>query len=152
MPSHREAGVRALLHLKQHQWRTGVHQANLQRDQAQSQRQEAKRLRQEARQALAEADYVPEWGLARAQLYERLRQVAVARAHGLETGLQARQLDQDATKLEQAATQLRQTAASCQRKHEQIQRWTALKTQQHRRRQAHRQNHWLYEEIICRIR
>ncbi|MFI8718495.1 hypothetical protein ACIGHF_11545 [Stenotrophomonas sp. NPDC077464] len=125
-------------------------EARGQAEQAAQHETEARSLRGEADEKLQQAQLGEEHGLDRQTLFERLRGVAIARAHVLECGLRAEHLLEQAAAAQAQEQQLRQAAAA---HHSRARRLEAVGSHIHQRlRQARqrRQERQVQEEHACR--
>ena len=141
-----------LVKLKQAQRQLSLLSAQAQQRAAAARREEAAALRASAEQALDRALLQPEAGLSRSLLFDRLRVLAVARAHALETGHAAGDLEADATRCEAEEAGQRQHAALQYRKQKKLEHWHV----QHHRQASRLRELRIYtqqlDEIACRRR
>jgi len=150
MPSSPEPGARRLLGLKQAQMRLARAAALVQRQQALDCRDQADALRSQAEQMVDRAVPLPEAGLSRTTLYDRLRTLAVARAHALELQHRAGELEAQAQACDTQRTALQEQALAHQRKHSKLDCWHQRERQMHTQQRLRRQHHHLLEDISCR--
>jgi hypothetical protein len=112
--------------------------------------QQAQGLRTQADLQLHQAQLGEELGLDRQRLFDRLRTVAIARAHVLECDLRANDLQQQAAQAREREHELRQVAAQ---QHSRARRLQAVGMRSEQiRRQAQRRRHerTIQEEYTCR--
>lgn len=124
--------------------------AHEQAGQAAQREADARSLRSQADERLQQAQLGEEHGLDRQRLFERLRGVAIARAHVLECALRADQLQEQADQAHQQERELRQAAAAHQSRARRLQavgRQIDQKLRQARQRRHERQ---VQEEYACR--
>jgi len=124
--------------------------AREQAGQAEKREADARSLRGQAEERLQKAQLGEEHGLDRQRLFERLRGVAIARAHVLECALRADQLQEQADQALEQERALRQAAAahhSRARRLEAVGRHIDQKLRQARQRRQERQ---IQEEYACR--
>ncbi len=149
MHSHSERHAPRMVRLKQAQVQIALAAAQGQQTAAQARRSEADALRRSAQATLERALLAPEQGLSRSDLFDRLRTLAVARAHALETTHLANELETEVRRLEEDALALRQAAAVHQRKQKKLEHWSmqhSTRTRQRRERQRHNQEQ---EDFPC---
>lgn len=117
---------------------------------AAQQEQQAQGVRTQADQQLHQAQLVEEHGLDRQRLFDRLRSVAIARAHVLECDLRARHLQEQAALAREREAELRQAAIEQQSRARRLQ--AVGERNEHMRRQARlrRQERIIQEEHRCR--
>ncbi len=120
--------------------------------QAQQLHAEAESLRTSARTTVQASIPLPEQGLGRAALFERLRLLAVARAHALELTQRASELDQQARAHDATAQDHRRAAGLSQRKANKLEHWQQRQRRLQQRRRDHRHHLELLEEAACRRR
>lgn len=138
--------------LKQMQAQISVGAAQRERQAALTQRSEAAALRASADATLMRALLPPERGLTRTALFDRLRSVAVVRAHALEVVHSAGELEAAAAGREETAAGLQQAAAAHHRKQKKIEHWhSRLRDAGMRRRERVRHSQEL-EELSCQRR
>ncbi|MGE6332976.1 hypothetical protein [Stenotrophomonas sp. NPDC077659] len=151
MRSRTDRTAHRLLALKAAQMHLARAAAATQAQQGAAQRCEAEALRAQAEDTVAQAIPLPEPGLSRSALYDRLRTLAVARAHALELQQAAGDLDTQAAACEERAQASRQQARAHQRKQSKLDHWQ----QQQRRAQARRHHQRQYqhhlEDVSCRF-
>ncbi len=111
---------------------------------------EARSLRSAADERLQQAQLGEEPGLDRQRLFERLRGVAIARAHVLECELRASHLQEQAGEARDQEQQLRQAAAGNQSRARRLQAVGAHLDQHHRKARLRRQDRQIQEEYTCR--
>lgn len=111
---------------------------------------DAQLLRSQADQQLQEAQLAEEHGLDRQRLFERLRGVAVARAHVLECALRADQLQEQANHAHEQERQLRQAAATHHARARRLQAVGECIDQKLRQARQRRHEHQIQEEYACR--
>jgi hypothetical protein len=124
--------------------------ARAQADHAAQREREAQTLRSTADERLQQAQLGEEHGLDRQRLFERLRGVAIARAHVLECALRASHLQEQAGDARGQEQQLRHDAAD---HHSRARRLQAVGThidQKHRQARQRRQERQIQEEYTCR--
>lgn len=150
MPLHVERRATRLLALKtlQVQLRSGA--ANNLHAQAQQMRLKAQGLRESARQTVEAGIPLPEQGLGRNALFERLRLLAVARAHGMELAQHAAELEHQAKGLDGQEAEHRKVARAHQRKHAKLEHWQGQQRRHQRHLRDHQQTLELLEEAACR--
>lgn len=95
---------------------------------------------------------IEEHGLTRATLFDRLRMLAVARAHAIETRRHAATLEASATALQEEEAELRRQAAQHQRKHHKLATWVELTETRRRRLRERRIEQLTQEDYACRTR
>lgn len=149
MHSHAEPAARRIARLKQAQQQMQLASAQRQQRQAQAKRADAEQLRASAAQTVAGAQLQPEQDITRQGLYDRLRVLAVARAHAQESTLAAGQLDSEAAECEAAEQQLRVSAQAHQRKQAKLVQWGMRQRRQALRQQDRQQQQQQIEEILC---
>lgn len=124
--------------------------AREQAGQAAQREADALSLRSQADHRLQQAQLGEEYGIDRQRLFERLRGVAVARAHVLECALRADQLQEQADHAHDQERQLRQAAAAHHSRARRLQAVGAHIEQQLRQARQRRQEHQIQEEYACR--
>jgi len=112
--------------------------------------QEAAGLRKAADERLRQAQLGEEHGLDRQRLFERLRGVAIARAHVLECELRAGHLREQAGDAREQEQQLRHDAAGHHSRARRLQAVGAHIDQKHRQARQRRQERQIQEEYTCR--
>lgn len=125
-------------------------QARRTRQQGQAQEAQARQLRQDAEAALAQGALCEEYGLDRQQLFDRLRTLAVARAHALDSRQQALAQQHQAEEAYRRAASLQHYA---QAQHGRGRRLAAVDAQLQRQQQQdqwRRQERQTEEEHACR--
>ncbi|GAB3067090.1 hypothetical protein [Stenotrophomonas tumulicola] len=150
MPSPNEANGRRLIKLKQVQQQMARVQAQAQRRDADGKRDEANQLRLQAVQTVQLALPQPEQGLTLAALYTRLRSLAVARAHAVEVGLAAAELEAEAVACDAHEQALRAVAAKHQRKQARFEHWQQVRGRLQSRCRLRRQELQQQEDFPCR--
>lgn len=143
---------RQLVKLKQAQRQLSLLSAQAQQQAAAARREEAEGLRASARRTLDCAVLQPETGLSRSLLFDRLRVLAVARAHALEAGHAAGDLDADAAQCEAEEAQQRQRAALQFRKQKKLEHWHHRQRREASRRRELRLYTQQLDELTCRRR
>jgi len=141
-----------MVRFKQAQMQMALSAAQGQKQAADARHAEANGLRQSAAETLAGALMQPEQGLSRSLLFDRLRSVAVARAHALEVGHAAGELEAQARLLQQQENELRQVATAHHRKQQKLEKWQSMRVAEatrHRERRRHMQEQ---EEFPCHRR
>jgi len=141
-----------LVRLKQAQRQLSLLSAQSQQRAAAAHRDEAAALRASAELALERAILQPEAGLSRSLLFDRLRILAVARAHALETGHAANDLEADAIRCEAEEAGQRQRAALQYRKQKKLEHWHRSRNREERRLLESRRHTQQLDEIACRRR
>ena len=141
-----------LVQLKKAQRQLSLLSAQAQHAAASARREEADALRNAAEQALHRAILQPESGLSRSALFDRLRVLAVARAHALESGHAATDLETDAARCDAEGAGQRQRAAVQYRKQKKIEHWHAHYRRQASRLRELRLHTQQLDEISCRRR
>ncbi len=141
-----------LVKLKQAQQQLALLAAQAQHRAAAARREEAVALRASAEASLDHAALQPEPGLSRSALFDRLRVLAVARAHALETGHAASDLDAEAAECEALETEQRQRAAAQLRKQKKIEHLQSGQRRETARRRETRLYTQQLDEITCRRR
>ena len=126
--------------------------ALVQQQAADARRQEALDLRLSAEETLAGALLPPEQGLTRSTLFDRLRSVAVARAHALESSHAAGELETRAAELQTVAAGHQATAQAHQRKQRKLEHWHARRSEESRRSRERRRHLQELEEFPCHCR
>ncbi|MEG2805972.1 hypothetical protein [Stenotrophomonas sp.] len=111
---------------------------------------DAHQLREQASERLQRAELAPALGLARQALFDRLRALAVARAHGLECDLRARQQQERAQQQREAARQLLQQASGHQSRASRLQAMQARLHRAARQARERRDEYAIQEEYACR--
>ncbi|MEN5426493.1 hypothetical protein ABE522_09055 [Stenotrophomonas pennii] len=152
MNSPAELRGRQLVRLKQAQRQLSLLSAQSQQQAAAARREEAAGLRASASETLDRAVLQPETGLSRSLLFDRLRILAVARAHALETGHAAGDLEADAAQCEAAEVQQRQRAALQFRKQKKLEHWHHRQHREASRRRELRLYTLQLDELTCRRR
>lgn len=152
MTSRAERHAPRLMRVKHAQARIALAAAQAQHAVAAARQAEAEALRSSAQGTLDNAQLVPEQGLSRSDLYDRLRSVAVARAHALESTHVAGELEAEVRQLETAAEGSRQTAAQHHHKEKKLQHWHALRSAQSRQRRERRRHTQEQEDFACQRR
>jgi len=150
MPSHDERSTRRLLTLKDAQMRMARAGAQAQARHAQQQRHEAAELREQAQTTVDQAVLPPEQGLSRVDLYDRLRALAVARAHAMELEQSAGELDQQAQQCDAQQQALQQQAQQHHRKKTKLDHWHRLYRQTQVQTRLRRQQQQNVEDLTCR--
>lgn len=143
---------RQLVKLKQAQRQLSLLSAQAQQQAAAARRDEAAGLRASAQETLERAVLQPETDLTRSLLFDRLRLLAVARAHALETGYAAGDLDADAAQCEAEEAQQRQRAAMQFRKQKKLEHWHRRQHREATRLREVRLYTQQLDEITCRRR
>jgi len=129
-----------MLRLKQAQAQLALASAHDRQQAAQARSVEAEWLRRSAADTLEQALMQPEQGLTRNALFDRLRAVAVSRAHALEARHAASELEHRARQLQQQNVELLALASACQRKQQKLEHWQSRRiAEAARRRERHRQ-------------
>lgn len=141
-----------LVRLKQAQRQLSLLSAQTQQRAAATRREEAAALRASAAQVIERAVLQPESGLSRSLLFDRLRVLAVARAHALETGHVAGELEADATRCEAEEAGHRQRAALQFRKQRKLEHWHRQRHREGCRLRESRLYTQQLDEITCRRR
>ncbi|MEI2260070.1 hypothetical protein OHC51_03675 [Stenotrophomonas indicatrix] len=126
--------------------------ARRQRDQASQAREQALAFREQGQQVIAEAMLLPEQSLTRGALYDRLRSLAVARAHALELQHAAGELNLQAGTCDEREREFCQQAAAHQRKKSKLEYWNGDARVQRVAAQQRRQQRHLMQEMICRLK
>lgn len=124
--------------------------ARVQADQAAQREREAQSVRSAADAQLQQAQLTEEHGLDRQRLFERLRGVAIARAHVLECELRAGHLQEQAVDARDQEQQLRHAAAGHHSRARRLQAVGAHIDQKHRQARQRRQERQIQEEYTCR--
>ncbi|MDQ1107921.1 hypothetical protein B8X02_09030 [Stenotrophomonas rhizophila] len=124
--------------------------ASAQAEQAAQRDREAQTLRSAADKRLQAAQLGEEHGLDRQRLFERLRGVAIARAHVLECELRAGHLQEQAGDAREQEQQLRHAAAGNHSRARRLQAVGAHIDQKHRQARLRRQERQIQEEYTCR--
>jgi len=124
--------------------------ARAQADQAAQREADARALRSEADERLQQAQLGEEHGLDRQRLFDRLRGVAIARAHVLECALRADHLQEEAAAAQEQERQLRQDAAVHHSRARRLQAVGAHIDQKLRQARQRRQERQVQEEHACR--
>lgn len=143
---------RQLLKLKQAQRQLSLLSAQAQHKIAAARREEASALRASASETLGRALLQPETGLSRSLLFDRLRILAVARAHALEAGHSAGDLDADAARCDTEEAAQRQRAALQCRKQKKLEHWHHRQRREASRRRELRLYTQELDELTCRRR
>ncbi len=112
--------------------------------------QQAAGLRTDADTRLLEAQVGEELGLDRQRLFDRLRAVAIARAHVLECDLRARDLQLQAEQAREREQHLRRDAAHQQSRARRLEAAGARLEHRHRQALQRRQERQIEEEYACR--
>lgn len=141
-----------LTKLKQAQRQLALMSAQAQQRAAVQRREEAAALRASAEQTLQLATLQPEDGLTRSLLFDRLRVLAVARAHALETGHAAGDREAEAERCDAAERVQRERAALQHRKQKKLEHWHARQRQATNRLRESRLHTQTLDEIACRRR
>ncbi len=111
---------------------------------------EAGELRAQANARLLGAQVQQELGLDRQRLFDRLRAVAIARAHVLECDLRARDLAAQAEQARRREEELRRSAAQQQSRARRLDA-AGVRLERHRRQaQQRRDERQIQEEYACR--
>lgn len=152
MTSRAEQHAPRLMRVKQAQARIALSAAQGQSAVATARQAEADALRLSAQSTLDNAQLMPEQDLSRSDLFDRLRSVAVARAHALESAHVAGELDAEVLQLEAGADVLRQAAAVHHRKEKKLEHWHGLRSTQTRQRRERQRHHQEQEEFPCQRR
>ncbi|MGH8036353.1 MAG: hypothetical protein ACREPC_13830 [Stenotrophomonas sp.] len=118
--------------------------------QAADHEQQAHGLRTQADLQLREAQLGEEHGLDRQRLFDRLRTVAIARAHVLECDLRASDLQQQAAQAREREHELRQAAIQQQSRARRLQAVGERIEQKRRQAQRRRHERTIQEEYTCR--
>lgn len=139
-----------LIDTKSRQVRSCRTQAAEKQSAAQSGEQQAAQLRDDSAQVLAGAVPMQEHGMTRQSLYERLRLIALARAHAIESLQHAITLENQASQARQAASELTHEAQRHERKQRKIEHWKKLQERALRLRKARRTDHDIQEMHACR--
>jgi hypothetical protein len=145
------ADTRRLSTLKANQASRARQQARAHRRAEEALRQAAQEARLTGQHALDMAALTPENGLSRQDLYERLRQLSVARAQVAETALEAGRLDEEAVARRQQAEQALALSQTLERKQRKLDHWAK---QAHRTAQARLQRRsqtQTQEDHACRL-
>jgi len=150
MPSPNEANGKRLIKLKQAQQQMARLQAQAMRRDAEGKRDEAGQLRLQAAQTVRLALPQPEHGLTLATLYTRLRSLAVARAHAVEVGLAAAELESDAAACDAREQAQRCVAVTHQRKQVGLEHWQQVYGLEQSRCRLRRQELQQQEDFSCR--
>lgn len=111
---------------------------------------QAGELRVQANARLLDAQVQQELGLDRQRLFDRLRAVAIARAHVLECDLRARDLLAQAEQARQQEQELRRTAAQQQSRARRLDAAGARLERHRRQAQQRRDERQIQEEYACR--
>lgn len=125
-------------------------EAASQSTQAADHEQQAQGLRTQADLQLQQAQLGEEHGLDRQRLFDRLRTVAIARAHVLECDLRANDLRQQAAQAREREAELRQAAAQQQSRARRLQAVGERFEQKRRQAQRRRHERTIQEEYTCR--
>jgi len=152
MKSRAEQHGPRMVRFKQAQTQMALSAAQAQKQAADARQAEADGLRQSAAETLAGALMQPEQGLSRSVLFDRLRAVAVVRAHALEVGHAAGELEAQAQSLQQQEIGHRQMAAAHHRKQQKLEQWQSRRVAEatrHRERRRHTQEQ---EDYPCHRR
>lgn len=124
--------------------------ARVQAEQAAHRESAARALRSDADGRLQQAQLAEEHGLDRQRLFDRLRGVAIARAHVLECALRADQLQEQAVAAHDQAQELREAAAMHHARARRLQAVGAHIDQRLRQARQRRQERQVQEEHACR--
>lgn len=111
---------------------------------------EANTLRQQANVQLLDAQVGQEMGLDRQRLFDRLRAVAIARAHVLECDLRARDLQRQAEQARLEEAELQRKAAQQQSRARRLDAAGARIERHRRQAQRRRDERQIQEEYACR--
>lgn len=152
MRSHPENASRRLLTLKHAQQALAHAAAQAELQDAQTKRADAQRLRDDAAATVDAAMPSPEGGLTRSMLYDRLRTLAVARAHALETIHAAMELEENAGQCETRARELKAIALVHQRKYAKLDVWQSRHRCERARNRERRYRNQQQEDLACRRR
>jgi hypothetical protein len=117
---------------------------------ASAKQREAEDLRRASAQLLDEAVVTQEYGLTRAQLFNRLRALAVARAHVLESNHRADVLDTEAAQSSRLEIELKAKSAEHRRKQQKIAEWSRRTTRELVLKLERRAERDIQEEYACR--
>lgn len=146
-----DRGVHRLVQLKRTQAALAKAGAAEQARQAHDKRAEANALRQQGIAVVEGALLLPEQGLTRGALFDRLRTLAVARAHAMELEHAATELEQQASYCQGVQRELARQALAHQRKHDKLEHWRMRASQARSvHMQLHQQQH--VQEMTCRPR
>lgn len=119
---------------------------------ATAKRDEAQTLRRASENLLDDSIVANEHGLSRAQLFSRLRTLAVARAHVLESNHRAGVLDTEAAQNAAHEWELRKQSAEYRRKGKKIAEWSQRQTRASALKSARREEREIQEDYACRRR
>ena len=117
---------------------------------AQMDRVEAQQLREHAEDQVRDAVPAAEYGLSRRGLFERLRVLAVGRAHAIESMLQAEKLESKVAQSLAQAQQHRMAVRDLERKQGKLRAWIDRKNLHKRRRALALGDDEIQEEYVCR--
>jgi hypothetical protein len=148
MPS--SADPRRIAHWVEHRAQRLRRDAASQAQQALDHEQQAASLRTDADAKLLDAQVGEELGLDRQRLFDRLRAVAMARAHVLECDLRARDLQLQAGQAREREQHLRRDAAHQQSRARRLEAAGARIEHRHRQALQRRQERQIQEEYACR--
>ena len=142
--------ARRVCELKRRQAASALAGARELASQRQARLDEARSLREDSQQALVDAMPMEEQGLTRRALYDRLRTLAVARAHALESGHHATSLEAAAADCHEAERAQRHRAAVHEGKRRKIDEWLRRATRERLQRLEQRNEQEVQEEYACR--
>lgn len=152
MRSSTDRNASRLLELKVAQVRMARAAAIEQERQGAHRRHQADALRRQALETVERAIPLPEQGLTRTTLYDRLRTLAVARAHALELQQTAGELEGEASACAEQAQELTRQARAHQRKQSKLDHWQQRERQAQARQRQQRQYQHQLEDVSCRSR
>lgn len=112
---------------------------------------EAEDLRRASAQLLDEAVVTHEYGVTRDQLFSRLRTLAVARAHVLESNHRAEVLDTEAAQSARLEAELKRTSSEYRRKGQKIAEWNRRQVREVALKAERRAEQEIQEEYACRL-
>lgn len=141
-----------MVRLKKAQTQLALTAAHGRKRVADEQRAEAGALSLSAAETLSQALMQPEQGLTRSALFDRLRSVAVSRAHALEARHAAGELEALALQLQQQEQAFRVQAASHQRKQQKLEQWQSRRVAEEMRRRERRRHIQEQEDFPCHRR
>lgn len=150
MRSHNDRSTQRLLSLKDAQMRMARADAQAQARHALHHRSESTVLREQARATVDQSVLLPEPGLSRTDLYDRLRALAVARAHAMELELSAGELDQQAQRRDAQQQVLQHQAQQHQRKRTKLDHWHRHHCQAQAQLRLRRLQQQHLEDMTCR--
>jgi hypothetical protein len=144
--------ARRICELKRRQAASALTHARELASQRQARLDEARLLREHSQQALVDAMPMEEQGLSRRSLYDRLRTLAVARAHALESGHHATSLEVAAAECHEAERMQRHRAVVHEGKRRKIDEWLRRTMRERMLRFERRNEQEVQEEYACRHR